>query len=56
MIPAILREYAGLAKETVFVGVLSKIEIWSKERWDENDDYDNIDDIAEHMSEFGLSI
>ena len=22
---------------------------------DENDDYDNIDDIAEHMSEFGLS-
>ena len=55
LIPAKLREYAGLAKETVFVGVLSKIEIWSKERWDENDDYDNIDDIAEHMSEFGLS-
>ena len=45
----------GRAKETVFVGVLSKIEIWSKERWNENDDYDNIDDIAEHMSEFGLS-
>ena len=55
LIPAKLREYAGLAKETVFVGVLSKIEIWSKERWNENDDYDNIDDIAEHMSEFGLS-
>ena len=55
LIPAKLREYAGLAKETVFVGGLSKIEIWSKERWDENDDYDNIDDIAEHMSEFGLS-
>ena len=55
LIPAKLREYAGLAKETVFGGVLSKIEIWSKERWNENDDYDNIDDIAEHMSEFGLS-
>ncbi|MBO5489596.1 MAG: division/cell wall cluster transcriptional repressor MraZ [Eubacterium sp.] len=55
LIPANLREYAALQKEIVFVGVLSKIEIWSKERWEENDDYDNIEDIAEHMSEFGLS-
>ena len=55
LIPAKLREHAALEKDIVFVGVLSKIEIWSKERWEENDDYDNIDDIAEHMSEFGLS-
>jgi MraZ protein len=55
LLPAKLREYAGLVKDTVFVGVLSKIEIWSKERLDANDHYDNIDDIAEHMSEFGLS-
>ena len=55
LIPANLREQAGLSKDVVFVGVLQKIEIWSKERWEENDDYDNIDDIAEHMSEFGLS-
>ena len=55
LIPAKLREYAGLERDTVFVGVLSKIEIWSKERWEDNDDYNNIEDIAEHMSEFGLS-
>ena len=55
LIPTKLREYAGLKKDTVFVGVLSKIEIWSRERWEENDDYDKIEDIAEHMSEFGLS-
>lgn len=55
LIPANLRERAGLSKEIVFVGVLQKIEIWSKERWEENEDYGNVDDIAEHMSEFGLS-
>ena len=55
LLPAKLREYAGLEKEIVFVGVLSKIEIWSKKRWEDNDDYDNIEDIAEDMSQFGLS-
>ncbi len=55
LIPAKLREYAGLEKDIVFVGVLSKIEIWSKARWEDNDDYENIEDVAEHMSEFGLS-
>lgn len=55
LIPANLRDKAGLVKDIVFVGVLQKIEIWSKERWEENDDYGNVDEIAEHMSEFGLS-
>lgn len=55
LIPAKLRNAVGLEKDIVFVGVLSKIEIWSKERWEENENYENIDDIAEHMSEFGLS-
>lgn len=55
LIPSQLREKAGLEKDIVFVGVMSKIEIWSKERWDENDDFENVDEIAEHMSELGLS-
>lgn len=55
LIPANLREKAGLEKDIVFVGVMSKIEIWSKEHWDENDDFENVDEIAEHMSELGLS-
>lgn len=55
LIPGHLREKAALTKDIVFVGVLSKIEIWSKERWQEDDSFDNMDDIAEHMSEFGLS-
>lgn len=55
LIPANLREKAELEKDIVFVGVMSKIEIWSKEHWDENDDFENVDEIAEHMSELGLS-
>ena len=42
-------------EEVVSVGVFSRVEIWSKERWAENDDFDNVDDIAEHMSDLGLS-
>lgn len=55
LIPVKLREQAGLDKEVVFVGVLSKIEIWSKERWDNNNIYDDMDAVAEHMSEYGIS-
>ncbi len=55
LIPAKLREYAGLEKDVVFVGVLAKIEIWSRERWEESDDYEDIEDIAEDMSAYGLS-
>ncbi len=32
-IPEYLRDYAGLKKEVVVVGVLDRIEIWDKPRW-----------------------
>lgn len=55
LIPSKLREAVGLEKDVVFVGVLNKIEIWSKGRWEANNSFDNMDDIAENMSNFGLS-
>lgn len=55
LIPAKLRESAGLDKDIVFVGVLNKIEIWSKERWENNNDYKDMGAIAEHMSQYGIS-
>ncbi|MEG1458002.1 MAG: division/cell wall cluster transcriptional repressor MraZ [Acetivibrio sp.] len=55
LLPSKLREQALLEKEVVFVGVLNKIEIWSKERWETNNTFENMDDIAEDMSSFGLS-
>ena len=34
LIPQNLREYAGLNKDLVLVGVLDHFEIWSRENWD----------------------
>ena len=52
-----LREYANLTKDVVLVGVLSRVEIWDKDRWQENTyDEDEMDEIAEHMADLGFSI
>lgn len=32
-IPPTLREYAGISKDVVLVGMTNRIEIWSKEKW-----------------------
>lgn len=58
LLPLNLREHASLDKEVVFAGVSSRIEIWSKERWDESNDYseEEMDSIAEDMAELGIFI
>lgn len=56
LLPANLREFAGLDKEAVLIGVASRIEIWSKERYEGAVSYEDVDEIAEHMTELGLSI
>ena len=56
LIPSNLREYADIEKDVVSVGVLSRVEIWSKDRWKENGDFDDMDEIAEHMAELGFGI
>lgn len=33
LIPPPLREYAGIEREAVFVGMVKRIEIWAKNRW-----------------------
>lgn len=52
----VLREFAGLEKEVVMVGVANRVEIWSKERWQECiDSYDDdMDEVAENMEEFRI--
>ncbi|EJO5346593.1 division/cell wall cluster transcriptional repressor MraZ [Clostridium botulinum] len=55
LIPQNLLEYGQIKKEIVSIGVSNRIEIWSKEKWQEynnsNIDYDS---IAEQMSELGI--
>ena len=55
LIPTKLREQAGLVKDVVLVGVLTKVELRSKERWEENSCFGDMDDIAEHMAEHGIN-
>ena len=56
LVPATLREFAGLEKDVVLTGKLNRIEVWSKEKWAENSDYDDMDSIAEGMQEMGIVI
>lgn len=56
LLPAVLREFAGLDKDVVLAGVLGRVEIWDKDRYHEANDYDDVDAIAEHMNEFGFMI
>ncbi len=56
LIPGVLRDFAELLKDVVLIGVASRVEIWSKERWDGTANYDDVEEIAEHMADLGLSI
>jgi len=56
LIPANLREYATLSKETVITGVGTRIEIWDKEKWTKYTSDENLlaDQIAENMANLGM--
>ncbi len=56
LLPANLRDFAGLEKDVVLVGVGSRIEIWSRENWENMDADSNMDDIAAAMESLGLTI
>ena len=56
LLPAALREFAGLDKDVVLVGVGSRIEIWSKEKYEDAGEDVDMDDIAAAMGELGLTI
>lgn len=56
LVPNVLREFAELNKDVVLIGVASRIEIWSRERFEGIATYEDMDEIAEHMAEFGLGI
>lgn len=56
LLPGNLREFAGMDKEVVLIGVASRIEIWSKERYEGTVTFEDMDEIAEHMADLGLGI
>lgn len=56
LIPGNLREHCKIDKDAVVIGVSNRVEIWSKEEWEQyNDDEDlSYESIAEKMAELGI--
>lgn len=55
LIPQTLCDYANIKKDIVSIGVDTRIEIWSKENWDEyNNSNLDFNSIAEQMNELDI--
>lgn len=54
LISSNLREFAGFNKDVVIIGMNSRIEIWSKEKWNETNNSLSADAIAEKMEMLGI--
>jgi MraZ protein len=52
VIPAALRSYAGIDREVVSIGALTRVEIWAKERYAEHAAPEG--EVAEFMADLGL--
>ena len=55
-IPQELRDYAGIDKELVTIGIMDKIEILSRAEWENAEDGPQLapEDIAQKMAEYGI--
>ena len=54
LISSNLIEFAELTKEVVIIGMDSRLEIWSKDKWQNTDDEISADEIAEKMEMLGI--
>lgn len=56
LVPENLKDYAGLVKTVMIVGIGNRLELWSKERWEQyrNRAEKGLADMAEKMGELGL--
>ena len=56
LIPPMLRDYASLNRDLVIIGVSTRVEIWSQEKWDNYSEAEDLeaDVLAEKMAELGI--
>jgi MraZ protein len=58
LIPPALKTYAGLEKEIVLVGVINRFEIWSKTKWDQENEQMDTDlgeeQVRQEIAQLGL--
>lgn len=54
LLPNNLRTAVNLVKETIIIGVGTRLEIWDKETWTKCDENISADEIAENMTMLGI--
>ena len=54
LIPADLREFAGLTKDVVVIGLDDKAEIWDKELWNEQQNNMDMEKMLAAMQQLGI--
>jgi MraZ protein len=56
LIPANLRDYAGLEKDLSIIGVSTRVEIWNRDAWESYNGESSMDQeaIIEKMAELGI--
>ena len=56
MVPYELRKDAGIEADIVIVGLMDRLELWDKQRWDDVTDPDKIDveAFSKKLSEYGI--
>jgi MraZ protein len=52
VLPAALRTWAGIEKDVTSIGSLTRVEVWSKERYQQT--RDEVASLADYRSELGL--
>jgi len=55
-IPTKMKGYASIDKETITIGVMNRIEIWGKKKWEEYNEEvsQKLDDISVHLPSIGF--
>lgn len=54
LIPQHLREFAMLEKDIVIIGALNRVEIWNKNKWEEQNNSFINDSLEDVMEELGF--
>jgi len=54
LLPQSLRTFAGLEKDVVLIGVAGRIEIWNKDIYEKASAVEDMEEIAEKMSDLGI--
>lgn len=55
-IPQTLRTYSAIEKECIVIGVSNRVEVWSKDKWDEyvSESESSFEELAENLMDFDI--